>query len=337
MPANKSFQQRIELLDQCLRTKGRKWTLNELRDFLNSRLFDLIGREISKRTLQDDLQYLREKKSAPLKRLRVGASNYFYYTEPFSLKNLPVSEEEVTYLRDAIKILRQVNDFGILKVVETIISKLEQTINTNVPDQNTFIQFEKPSAVTGNQYIDTLFVAIREKLSLRIGYQPFNMQNPRESLFHPYLLKEYRNRWFLLCREKNAQQVTTLALDRIKYVKNSADSFLENDLFDSQTYFDQVIGVSIPEIKEVSVIEMKVSASQAPYIITKPVHHSQKIAKEYKNGDLLIQFTVMQNFELLSLLLGFGNNIEVIKPLSLRNNIELILESASARYKNHKK
>jgi len=337
MPANKNFQQRIELIDQCLRTKGRKWRLDELLDFLNSRLFELTGGEISKRTLQDDLQYLREEKSAPLKRLRIGASNYFYYTEPFSLKDLPISDEEVAYLRDAIKILRQVNEFSILAEVEAIISKLEQTISTNVPDQNTFIHFEKPSTVASNQYIDPLFVAIREKMSLRIGYQPFNARQPRESLFHPYLLKEYRNRWFLLCREKNAPQVTTLALDRIKYVKNSMNPFVENDLFDSQTYFDQVIGVSIPENREVSVIEMKVNASQAPYITTKPIHHSQKIAKEYKNGDLLIQFTAMQNFELLSLLLGFGDNIEVIRPASLRNNIALILKNASARYYNHKK
>lgn len=335
MPENKDFALRIELIDQCLRNKLRQWTLDSLVDAINEALEERYGKRTSKRTIQNDLRYLREQRFAPIKRIRVGTVNYFSYEESFSIKNLPISSEEITFLQDGIKILRQVNDFRIIDDVEAIINKLQNTVNANIPDQSTFIQFEKHHHALGVEFIDPLFVAIRAKLCLRITYQSFNAIEATELLCHPYLLKEYRNRWFLFCRKRNSNQITTLALDRIKSIKNSSHSFIENDLFDPQTYFEHVIGVSIPDNALIENIEIKVNLAQAPYVLTKPIHQSQRVIKRYKNGDLMIALRVMPNFELKALLLSFANAIEIRKPISLRNEIAHCLRLAANQY--HKK
>jgi predicted DNA-binding transcriptional regulator YafY len=70
---------------------------------------------------------------------------------------------------------------------------------------------------------------------------------PTEKIVHPYLLKEFRNRWFLLGREGDATRVTNYALDRIKKIKPSNEQYLDNDLFNAFQYFNHLIGVSVPE------------------------------------------------------------------------------------------
>lgn len=83
------------------------------------------------------------------------------------------------------------------------------------------MQFEKHTTALGTGYIDKIFDAIKGKTALRITYQSFKALVPEQCVFHPYLLKEYRNRWFVIGRKENTASVTILALDRIREVKNS--------------------------------------------------------------------------------------------------------------------
>jgi predicted DNA-binding transcriptional regulator YafY len=334
MPLNKDFALRIELLDQCLRNRLRNWSLDDLLDTINEKLEDQYGKKISKRTLQGDIKFLIEEKEAPIRKRKVGAKSFFYYSETdYSIKNIPVSEDEISRLREVVSILTEVNDFKILDDVNEIIKKLQSTINTNITGSAALIQFEKHTMALGSEYIDPVFTAIRLKTPLRITYQSFRAQNPEEYVFHPYLLKEYRNRWFTIGRKENSAFETNLALDRIKKIRNSNDTFIENDLFTVETYFSNLIGVTFPMGEPLQTIELKCSATIAPYIRTKPIHHTQQIIKTYQNGALDISLNLIINYELKAVLLGYGEDIEVIKPLNLRSEIKNKHLQAVERYK----
>lgn len=334
MPLNKDFYFRLEILDECLRNRLRKWTLQDLIDKVNDRLLEQYNISASKRTIQDDLKYLREEKLAPIERKKNGVATYFYYSNPnYSIKNLPIKEEEVNYLTEAINILRQVNDFKILQDIEDIVKKLQNTVNTNIEGSSSVIQFEKHTISLGTDYIDSLYTAIKEKVTLRVSYQPFNAEQPKEYIFHPYLLKEYRNRWFVIGRKEKRNSVTNFALDRIKKIKNSKEDYIDNDLFDANTYFNNLIGVTIPEGAGIEDVEIKIASKQVPYIKTKPIHNTQKIIKEYKNGDVLILLQLICNYELKSVLLGYGSDLEVIKPIELREGIRNEFQMSILNYK----
>jgi predicted DNA-binding transcriptional regulator YafY len=333
MPQNKDFALRIEIIDECLRNRYRKWTLQDLIDSVNEKLTERYGKTAGKRTIQDDLKYMKEEKGAPIEKIKSGTKTYFLYGDiNYSIKNLPIKDEEISYLNDAINILRQVNDFKILQDVDEIVSKLQNTVKTNIEGGPTIIQFEKNATAAGIGYIDDIFSAIKEKTPLRVTYQPFNAE-PQQHVFHPYLLKEYRNRWFLIGRKNNSGSITNFALDRIKEIKNSNIDFVENDLFDPETYFNNLIGVTMPEGELVQPIEIKVTANQAPYIKTKPIHHTQEIIKEYAKGDILIRLYLISNYELRSVILSFGCDLEVIKPLALRESLREVLQKAVICYK----
>lgn len=334
MPANKNFVSRIAILDECLRNRRRKWTLQDLIDTVNEKALEQFGsNEVKKRTIQDDISYLEYNLGAPIERRREGRITYFSYSDPdYSIKNLPISQEEIGHLKDAVQILKQVNDFKILDEVDVIVNKLQNTIDTNVPDSYCIIQFEKHTVALGMEYIDDLFCAIKDKTTLRISYQPFNATEPSQFIFHPYLLKEYRNRWFLFGRRDSEDKLTNLALDRIKEIKNSQAEFIVNDLFDPEIYFKFLIGVTVPVDEHPQLIRIAVTKAQAPYIKTKPIHHSQQVVKEYKDGKILIELTLLCNFELRSVLMGFGGELDVLEPQSLRQSMKELFQSAASVY-----
>ncbi|WP_121352034.1 helix-turn-helix transcriptional regulator [Flavisolibacter nicotianae] len=334
MPDNKNFAARIEIIDECLRNHYRRWTLQNLIDAVNEKLNERFGISAGKRTIQDDLKYLKEQKVAPIEKRKEGPTTYFYYSDSsYSIKNLPIGSEEISLLNDAIHILKQVNDFKVLEDVNGIIHKLQNTVNTNVPGGPAIIQFEKHTVAFGTEHIDDLFSAIKEKTVLRITYQSFKATEPTEGLFHPYLLREYRNRWFLIGSHDGSEKVTNLALDRIKAIKPSLHPFVANPFFDPETYFNNLVGVSLPEGEPVQAVEIKIAPSQAPYIRTKPIHHTQEILKVYANGALLIRLQLVVNYELRSVLLGYGCDVEVLKPIALRNSMKEIFETAASCYR----
>lgn len=334
MPKNKDFALRIEIIDECLRNRYRKWTLQDLIDTVNVKLTERYGKTAGKRTIQDDLKHMKEEKQAPIEKKKNGTTTYFYYSDTnYSIKNLPIKEEEIGFLNDAINILRQVNDFKVIHEVDEIVNKLQNTVNTNIEGSPSIIQFEKHTIAKGTEYIDDIFSAIKEKATLRVTYQPFNADQPKQYVFYPYLLKEYRNRWFVIGRKDNAESITNFALDRIKSIKNSDAYYISNDLFNPETYFNNLIGVSIPEGEKIQPVEIKIAAKQVSYIRTKPIHHTQEIIKEYKNGCITIRLWLICNYELQSVLLGFGSDIEVIKPGSLRKSVMEIIQQASKNYK----
>lgn len=332
MPLNKNFARRIEILDQCLRST-RRFTLQNLIDHVNDKMIHEFGVGVSKKTIQDDLSYLKNDKEAPIVTRRDGGFAIYSYSDPnFSIKNLPINEEEISNLRTVVQILKQLKDFNIVPEVEGIIDRLENTISTNIPDKTTIIQFDQPSKAQGLEHLPNLFEAIKGKNCLRITYQSFIHAVPKDMVIHPYMLKEFRNRWFVLARAGSNDSISVFALDRIQKIKNSSDTYLDNDLFDPETFFSDVIGPTRPNDAIAQEIMIKVSKGSAPYVLTKPIHASQKVVKELKDGSIILTLYLFINFELRSVLMSYGNGLEVRSPKALRNEMKELFKSTLKLY-----
>lgn len=331
MPKSKDFYHRIEIIDECLRQKGKKWDIENLLKAVNQKLEERFEEAISKRTLQYAMDYLINEKAAPIEKKKNGSRVFYFYGEAnYSIKNLPLTDEEVILLKDAIEVIKQIGNISIAQEAVTIIAKLENTIAQNPLSERTIIQFEKHTSALGLEYLDDLFTSIKEKIVLNITYQPFGKE-PYTQVVHPYLLKEYRNRWFLLARDDNYNTLCNLALDRIRNIKPSKERFKENNLFDPNTYFNHLIGVTIPAGEMVNEIILKVKPSQVPYIKTKPIHSNQEI-EDQKDGSMLVTLQLINNYELRAVLLSYRPDIEVVSPVILREQIQQMLQTALENY-----
>ncbi len=150
-------------------------------------------------------------------------------------------------------------------------------------------------------------------------------------MFYPYLLREYRNRWFVIGKKTNNSGLVNLALDRIeKIVLNKELPFIEAPSFDPETYYNNTIGVTVINQRPRNV-HIWVDRSNAPYVITKPLHPSQEVIRTSEEG-IEIQIRVHLNYELEREILGFGESMQVLQPEGFRKKIYQKLNEAVGRY-----
>lgn len=324
MPVNRNALIRFRTIDTCLRNRYRKWTLDDLIKACSEALYEYEGidKGVSKRTIQLDIQMMRSDKLGYNAPIIVTDKKYYTYEDPeYSITNNPLTENDLNKLNEVVDILRQFKGFSHFQEMTGMIQRLEDKVYTAKTKQKPIVHLETNESLRGIEYLEEMYQAIHKKQVIELLYQSFKARTPNTILFHPYLLKEYRNRWFVLGRKSAKEPLMTLALDRIKEISLAAHiEYIENFEFDADKHFQHVIGVTVDKGKRPQKVHLKVDRKNAPYVITKPLHPSQQVITKSKTG-IKITLDVQLNFELEREILGFGDSIEVISPPSLRNRI----------------
>ncbi|MBN1132927.1 MAG: WYL domain-containing protein [Bacteroidales bacterium] len=193
-----------------------------------------------------------------------------------------------------------------------------------------FIQFEKTIEVAGTQYLETIIGAIRNRKVLKLYYHPFYEDRPYFADVHPYLLKEYRFRWYLVGLNAYREQVRTYALDRIRDIQDAEGIPYIDKNFDAGEYFKHSIGIIVPEGPP-SLIRLAVQKTQAQYLISSPWHPSQNLLEENDN-EVIFSFRVHPTYEFKSLILGLGKDALVLEPESFRVELMREFRELAGRY-----
>jgi predicted DNA-binding transcriptional regulator YafY len=180
--------------------------------------------------------------------------------------------------------------------------------------------------------ITPIYNAIIYKQVLSITYQSFKVNEKQNFTIHPYFLKQYNNRWFVFGLNEASDRLINLALDRIVKLKELKKKYKENSTVDFNEYFEDVIGVSVNLNIKPQQILLSVKNERLPYIETKPLHGSQKI-KDREKTHTKVSIEVIPNNELESLLLYFGDDLQVLEPLDLRLRISEKIKNMATYYK----
>lgn len=324
MPVNRNALIRYKTLDKCLQNRYRKWTLNDLIDACSDALYEYEGidKGVSKRTVQADIQVMRSDKLGYNAPIIVVDKRYYTYEEPtYSITNIPLTDQDLNRLTDAVAFMKQFKGFSHFKELDGMVQKLEDHIYSQKTQTKPVIDFEKNDNLKGLEYLDVLYQAIIKKEVLKITYQSFKARSANSFAFHPYLLKEFRNRWFLIGIKEGAAGIMNLALDRIEGIEASELWFQESEDFEAESYFKDAIGVSISPKAKVEEVRLYVNYQHAPYVLTKPLHHSQELIEKDHYG-ITIALKVQHNFELEKAILGFGEGVKVLAPDRLRRKIK---------------
>ncbi|WP_366941749.1 WYL domain-containing protein [uncultured Psychroserpens sp.] len=334
MAVNKNALIRYKTIDKCLQNNFRQWTLNDLIEACSDALYEYEGKDVdvSKRTVQLDIQMMRSDKlgyNAPI--VVYDRKFYKYEDANYSITNSPISNQDLSKLSEAVSFLKQFQGFSHFAELGSMVQKLEDHVYTQQTHEKSLIDFEKNDNLKGLEFLDQLYQFILKRQAIEMTYQSFKARQESTFSFHPYLLKEFRNRWFVIGKRKSSEGIMNLALDRIISVEKSNKTFVADKSFNSETYYKQAIGVSVsPNMKPENVL-LYVNHKQAPYVLTKPFHYSQKeVARD--NYGVTISLDVQLNFELEKEILGLGEGIKVIAPERLKRNIKERLYDAVDAY-----
>lgn len=331
MAVNKNALIRYKTIDKCLQNNYREWTLDDLITACSDALYEYEGKDVdvSKRTIQLDLQMMRSDKlgyNAPI--VVYDRKYYKYDDENYSIVNIPVTDKDIKVMNEAIQVLRQFKDFSLFKEMDGVLQRLEDSVYASQKENRAIIHLDKNEQLKGLQFIDVIYNAIQNKKVISATYQSFSSKTSSVMQVHPQLLKEFNNRWFLLA--SNNQKMITLALDRILNIDFENEIKYIDLQIEGDTFYKDVVGVTVSNSRALRV-QFWVDNKSAPYVITKPFHPSQRTIEIREDGTIFNIF-VQHNFELERLILGFGESIEVLKPRRLRNRILNKLKQSVKNY-----
>lgn len=339
--------------------KRNRWTLldsllSQAKPLSQEQIFDAYrqtGIKPSVPTLRKDLDIfkraliaakkqgmLMEGRGGMKKLLTDGNDNrtrtYCYMEEGFSV--LPFLKTELTdgeyrSLISAINKLRGVlqND----ETFEEIRFAIQSRMETDYEKGPVYVDYEDNRRLKGREYRPLMYRAITEKRSLHVQYRKFNGAE-LEFDFHPYLLKQYNERWFVFGRKKGSRDpYTSIPLDRIVSVKAEGD-YSEVRPEGYMDYFQHRVGVSRKKGESVRHIVIRISDEDAwGRVTTKPLP-TQTVAQAYDRGRGfgLISLDIVPNIELYTKILSWGEGVEIVEDGTARSEFVALLKKISGRY-----
>jgi predicted DNA-binding transcriptional regulator YafY len=335
MPVNRNALIRYRTIDNCLQNRYKKWTLHDLIAACAGALYEFQGIDtgVSRRTIQADIEMMRSNKLGYEAPIVVVDKKYYAYSEKgYSITNSPLNQQDLQVLGEVSALLKQFKGFGHFTDLNEMVSKLEDKIYSQKTHSTPVIDFEKNDNLKGLEWIEIIRKAIVAKHTMCITYQSFKARDASTFCFSGYLLKEYRNRWFVLGKSHARNSpLLTLALDRIKGIELHEDAYRENTEINLASYYNDVIGVTKSPGQRDTEVVFWVDSANAPYVITKPLHHTQKILQEEADG-VIFSIRVIMNFELERELLGFGAKMRVLGPRILVGQIKRQLQKTLNNY-----
>lgn len=332
MATNKHAQIRYNTLDKCFRNPGKRFAIEDLVAACNEAIYEFTGKEegIKKRQLYDDIRFMESEQgwSIELKKTKDGRKVYYRYEDlNFSISNKPLNETEALHLKEALLTLSRFKGMPQYDWIDELGTRLDAEFKLNKNSQKV-MSFEENEYLEGKTFISDLYNAITYKKVVAIEYKNFKKENSTIYELSPYHLKQYNKRWFLFGKSPNFETLTNLALDRIISIKETDKNFEETNI-DFDEYFDDVVGVTIPN-SPIETIKIKIIESLVPYIRTKPLHPTQ--IYKFEDNSHRITLKVIPNYELESLLLSYGESLQVLEPLSFVEKMRIRVEKMKNNY-----
>ena len=337
MPINRNALIRYKTIDNCLRRRHVKWTLDDLITACSDALYEYTGVDkiISRRTIQLDIQMMRSGSLGAPAPIEVYENRYYRYKDPdYSFTDSPLTDDDLKLMGDTVEMLRQFGGFSAFAGMEDVLGRLEDHVSSMRHKRRPVILLEKNDDLRGLKYIEPLYKAIIAKTPVKIIYKSFKSRDMQKFIFSPYFLKEFRNRWFVYGWKKGAGMIFNLALDRIHEMGAApGEEYLENTVIDPDTFFDNLIGVTKNISDKAHKVRFWAAPGQVPYIETKPLHKSQFVVQRNEDGSAIFQMEVVLNYELEKDLLGFGEGVKVLAPRQLVHNMSKRLRQAAENYR----
>lgn len=346
MPVNKDAMARYRIIDRMLADPHKDYTTKDIEK--------AVARECPKvttRMIQKDIKALEE---APFdkKMLRGkggrGTVRYEDQSTPLFYQELTSDEEDI--LREALGSLGQFEGLENFKWLENLKKRLD------IPGgkkERPVISFARNDILQiPENLLGYLYSAISRRKVIRFGYRRFqNVGQPYSQVtVYPYQLRQYNNRWFLLCNPIGNEEhpfepesIYTYALDRmdgkVEYVEELP--FIDTPV-DIDARFDEIIGVTYKNVKQED-IYFAVKPEAVGYVLTKYLHPSQdelnpEAEKEYKARFPSLKdckFFVINcrpNVELYALFASYRDTVIIVDPVEVRATMKGLLQYTLKNY-----
>ena len=194
--------------------------------------------------------------------------------------------------------------------------------------RNRILFEEIPSS---RKWLSPIVGAMKDGKAIEMTYQSYTRIEPNTFTAHPYCLKLFRQRWYLLARSGNHDHPRIYSLDRILNVEELDMPADIPDDFDAGECFSRYFGIILNQDIPIETVELKVDADQVMYFRSLPLH-SSKTETETNEKYSVFQYRLAPTFDFKQEILSHGQSVEVLSPETLRNELHAEIKTMLQRY-----
>ncbi len=289
--------------------------------------------EISEKTIQRDIEYMKTEYDAPIEYNR--KTRNLYYSKQFTLSPLSLNESDFFMLAVTEKVLNQYKGTLYENRVKTFFNKINSLFDNKemiqLEDVDELVSFNLgPVKELNKGVFDIIEKAIRYQRTIKVDYTSLKEKKRQKREFNPYHLRNYKGDWYIIGYDYTKKSIRVLNLLRInsaEYIGRKKFVIIEN--FDINSYFKFSFGNYIG--KKVYEVKIRFSPGLSPRIKEKIWHHTQEI-KEFKNGSIILSFKLNSTKEIKKWILQWGKECVVLSPKELHAEMKKEIKEMNKEY-----
>lgn len=333
MPINKNAYTRYRIIDATLR-QNKYVKTKTLIEIFQDRYDLIVGATTINKDVRDMVNDGRLGFYAPIKKCNKEKAYYYPDNVDEIFPSIELQKEELNALLFYTKTLSHYKDIGIFKdftsAIDKVIDAVKIESSKRLTSNRIVLQPENFPEFHGSDLIPKIISGFDTDFKFNFDYKRHTSTTTKNHDVTPILLKEFDHLWYLVAKISKKDYVTIFALDRIsnfKLTNQVKESVID---FDSEKYFNHVFGIAVPD-GEVEEVILEFQSWRGRYLLSSPIHKSQKLLEEKKNT-MLFSLKVIPFHELSSKILSYGDSVKVIAPESLRLEIQSILNKTLKNY-----
>lgn len=268
---------------------------------------DDLGLTVSKRTFERDIEAIRNEFGIEIEFNRTKGG-YF------------INKEDSTGFESFVRFLEIVNTANL------VLDGLHKT-----KDVLKYVLFDKGGGLRGVEQLNPLLSAIVEHRHISFVHHSYFKDETKQVNFKPLLLKEYRNRWYIVGEDQSKNKIRNYAVDRIETVKVLTKTFKPKDISGIIDDYETNIGITVSNFKKEK-IRLHFTPREANYNRSLPIHKDQIIISDDSKG-MVVELNIIANYEFIQTLLMYGQEVKVLSPKWLISHMKKIYTASLNNYK----
>lgn len=187
---------------------------------------------------------------------------------------------------------------------------------------------------SGQKYLTAVMQAMLDGAVLRIGYRKYLSPEMETRVVHPYAVKEFAKRWYMVAFSLQAQALRVYALDRVQSLERTGESFRMPAGFNVDDLFEASYGIYLPEDRQrPELVVLRATQRETAYLLDLPLHPSQTLVEQGPDYSLFA-LRVIPNPNFIMDLCKYGGRLEVLQPESVRKAVKEALQKALQQYED---
>ena len=290
--------------------------------------------EVSKSTIQRDMDFLRDRYNAPLKYDEV--KHGFYYTDKsFFVKNVLLTEGELFAISIMQPLLEQYRNTPLAESLETVFAKITEflpdslSISSKISNENISYVSDHYSMIDEKVFA-AIFASIRDRHTINFAYKSADKTEYSNREADPLHVIAHEGDWYVLAFCHIHNEIRTFSLGRMKNVKRTGKRFDVPKGFDPKQYYDTTFGVWNATDPMMNV-ELLFEGKMENYLLGHRIHEKQKI-EHTQDGNILVSFPSRQLRRVHNWILSFAETVKVLNPPELVNEVKNSIEKMRKIY-----